>query len=277
VADRSESAPPGIDTRSPSIARMYDYFLGGKDNYAVDRAAAGRLLAVAPEIAEIARQNRVFLGRVVRFLAEAGVRRFIDIGTGLPTRDNVHQVAQHHAPETRVAYVDNDPMVLSHARALLADSPQTVVVDADLLDPDSVLEHPEIKAHMAAGEPVAILLIAILHFLADDDRPYEVVARLRDAMPPGSYLAISHVVSEDNPEALNTAQDVYRSFLKRTGDARRTRADVLGFFGDLELVEPGLVYVSEWHPDGADATVDAHGAPPPAEAAWIVGGVARKA
>jgi hypothetical protein len=269
VGDGTRRALPGVDVNSPSIARMYDYYLGGKDNYAVDRAAADRLLAVAPEIAELSRANRAFLGRVVRFLSEAGVRQFLDIGTGLPTQDNVHQVAQACAPDARVVYVDNDPIVLTHARALLAENPQTLVVDADLLDPVSILDNPRIRAHLDTGRPMAILLIAILHFLADDDRPYEIVARLRDAMPSGSYLAVSHVVSEVHPEALSTAQDLYRSFLKRTGDARRTREDVLGFFDDLELLDPGLVYVSEWRPDPADAALGA-------ERAWIVGGVARK-
>ncbi|MBC6470646.1 SAM-dependent methyltransferase [Actinomadura alba] len=269
VADGTERVPSGIDTTSPSIARMYDYYLGGKDNYAVDRAAADKLLALAPEIAEISRRNRAFLGRAVRFLAERGIRQFVDIGTGLPTQNNVHQVARTHAPGARVAYVDNDPIVLAHARALLTENGQTIVVNADLLDPDTILDNPAIRSYIDFDRPVAILLFAILHFFADDDRPYEIVARLRDAIPPGSYLALSHVVSEDHPEAIDAAQDVYRSFLKRSGDARRTRADILGFFDGLELVDPGLVYVSRWRPDESDGV-------PVAEDAWIVGGVARK-
>jgi hypothetical protein len=168
-----------------------------------------------------------------------------------------------------VAYVDNDPIVLAHARALLADNGQTIVVDADLLDPDTILGHPDIQRHIDFDRPVAILLIAILHFFADDDRPYEIVTRLRDALPPGSYLALSHVVAEDHPEAIDAAQDVYRSFLKRSGDARRTRKDVLGFFDGLELLDPGLVYVSRWRPSEKRG-------PTGAKDAWIVGGVARK-
>jgi S-adenosyl methyltransferase len=269
VAERNEWAPPGIDTSTPSIARMYDYYLGGKDNFAVDREAAGKLLAIAPEIAEISRQNRAFLGRVVRFLTAAGIRQFIDIGTGLPTQNNVHQVAQAHAPGARVVYIDNDPIVLAHARALLADNPQTVVVDADLLQPETILDHSAIREHIDFDQPMAVLMIAILHFFADDDGPYDIVARLRDAVPPGSYLALSHVVSEVNPQAIDTAQEVYRSFLKRSGDARRTRADILRFFDGLELADPGLVYVSDWRPDDADGTSDERDA-------WIVGGVARK-
>ena len=269
MTEGNDWAPPGIDTTSPSIARMYDYYLGGKDNFAVDRAAAGKLLAIAPEIAEISRQNRAFLGRVVRFLTEAGVRQFIDIGTGLPTQNNVHQVAQLYAPEARVVYVDNDPIVLAHARALLADNPQTAVIDADLLQPDTILDHPVIQQHIDFDRPVAFLLIAILHFFADDDRPYDIVARFRDALPSGGYLAISHVVSEVNPQAIDAAQEVYRSFLRRSGDARRTRADILRFFDDFELAGPGLVYVSDWRPDGTAPTADE-------KEAWIVGGVARK-
>jgi S-adenosyl methyltransferase len=269
VAERDEWAPPGIDTSTPSIARMYDYYLGGKDNFAVDRAAAGKLLAIAPEIAEISRQNRAFLGRVVRFLAAAGIRQFIDIGTGLPTQNNVHQVAQAHVPGARIVYIDNDPIVLAHARALLADNPQTVVVDADLLRPETILEHPAVREHIDFDQPVAVLMIAILHFFADDDGPYDIVARLRDAIPSGSYLALSHVVSEVNPQAIDEAQEVYRSFLKRSGDARRTRADILRFFDGLEPTEPGLVYVSDWRPDDAGRAADE-------KEAWIVGGVGRK-
>jgi hypothetical protein len=248
---------------------MYDYYLGGKDNFAVDRVAAGKLLAIAPEIAEISRQNRAFLGRVVRFLAEAGVRQFIDIGAGLPTQDNVHQVAQAHAPAARVVYVDNDPIVLAHGRALLADNPETIVVDADLLRPSTILEDPAVRAHIDFDQPVAILMMAILHFLADDDRPYDIVTAFRDALPSGGYLALSHVVSEIHPAAIDAAQEVYRSFLKRSGDARRTRADIRRFFGGFELTQPGLVYVSEWRPEEA-AAVRAE------KEAWIVGGVARK-
>jgi hypothetical protein len=267
VEDGGE-APIGVDVHTPSIARMYDYYLGGKDNFPADRAAADTLLAVAPEIATIARENRAFLGRAVRYLAgEAGIRQFLDIGTGLPTRNNVHHVAQEQAPDSRIVYVDNDAVVLAHARALLATDPRTVVVHADLLGEQPVTDLPEVRAHLDFDRPIALLLVAILHFISDDDRPFEVVARLRDALPPGSYLAVSHVVYEHNPEAIEQAEEVYRGFLHRSGQARRTREDVLGFFDGCGLVDPGLTYVTQWRPDRLVR--------PGAERVWIVGGVAR--
>jgi len=262
-------APAGVDASIPSIARMYDYYLGGKDNFASDREAADRLLAVAPEIVTIARANRAFLGRAVRYLAgEAGIRQFLDIGTGLPTQNNVHEVAQEEAPDARVVYVDNDQAVLVHARALLATDPRTVVVDADLLDPETITDHPAVREHLDFDRPVALLLVALLHFISDDDRPYEMVAKLRDALPAGSHLALSHVVYEHHPEAIEEAEEVYRSFLHRTGHSRRTRDDVRHFFGDWELIEPGLTYVTQWRATGPAPTDPAK--------VWIVGGVARK-
>lgn len=262
--------PAGIDASVPSIARMYDYYLGGKDNFASDRSAAERLLTIAPEIAVIARENRAFLGRAVRYLAgEAGIRQFLDIGTGLPTQSNVHEVAQGQAPNSRVVYVDNDPSVLVHGRALLATDPRTIVVDADLLKPETIIDHPAIREHLEFDRPIALLLVALLHFVSDDDRPYEMVARLRDAMPAGSYLALSHVVYDHHPEAIDEAEEVYRSFLQRTGHARRTREDVLGFFEGWGLVDPGLAHVTEWRPGDGRARMDP-------SIVWMVGGVARK-
>jgi len=262
-------APAEIDASVPSIARMYDYYLGGKDNFASDRNAADRLLTTAPEIVTIARENRAFLGRAVRYLAgEAGIRQFLDIGTGLPTQKNVHEVAQGEAPDARIVYVDNDPTVLVHARALLVSDPRTIVADADLLKPETILDDPAIRAHLDFDRPIALLLVALLHFVSDDDRPYDMVARLRDALPAGSHLALSHVVYEHHPEAIEEAEEVYRGFLHRTGHARRTREDVTRFFGDWELVDPGLTYVTQWRPTGP-ARID------PAKV-WIVGGVARK-
>lgn len=263
-------APNGIDARVPSIARMSDYYLGGKDNFASDRAAANRLLETAPEIVPIARANRAFLGRAVRYLArEAGIRQFLDIGAGLPTQDNVHQVAQREAPESRVVYVDNDQVVLVHGRALLATDPRTIVVDGDFLRPETIIANPAIHAHLDLDRPVALLLVALLHYISDDDRPYDLVARLRDALPAGSHLALTHVVYDHHPEAIDQAEDVYRAFLQRTGHARRTRADVERFFDGWRLVDPGLTYATQWRPDGPVWTDPSM--------VWIVGGVARKA
>jgi len=270
MTDDARPAPIGVDPRIPSIARMSDYYLGGKDNFASDRAAADKLLATAPEIVTIARASRAFLGRAVRYLAaEAGIRQFLDIGTGLPTQDNVHQVAQRAAPDARVAYVDNDQVVLIHARALLATDPRTIAVDGDLLDPGTIIGNPAVRAHLDFGEPIGLLVVALLHYISDDDKPYDVMARLRDALPSGSHLALTHVVTDHRPEAIDEAEEVYRSFLHRTGHARRTTADVARFFDGWEPVDPGLTYATQWRPDGPvredPATV------------WIVGGVARKA
>jgi hypothetical protein len=266
VADVNEQVPAGVDTSTPSIARVYDYLLGGKDNFSGDRAVAEQLREVAPDVEALANQNRAFLGRVVRYLAEQGIRQFIDIGTGLPTNNNVHQVAQAVAPDTKVVYVDNDPIVLAHARALLAENRNTVVVAGDLLRPEELLADPDLRATIDFDQPFAILLVGILYFFADADHPFDIVARLTAALPSGGYLALSHIVSDDSEDAITAAQEIYRSFLHRDGDARRTRAQVATFFDGLDMVEPGLVRVHDWR---ADATT---GEP----AAWMYGGVARK-
>jgi O-methyltransferase involved in polyketide biosynthesis len=267
VADMATRVPAGVDTSRPSIARVYDYFLGGKDNFACDREVGEQVRAAVPEVATMAAQNRAFLGRVVRYLAEQGIRQFVDIGTGLPTQNNVHQVAQTIAPDARVVYVDNDPVVLAHARALLAENPNTIAVDGDLRRPADILADPRVRGLIDLDQPVAFLMVGILYFLTDAERPADVVATLRDAMAPGSYLAISHVVSDDAPDALGAVQEIYRSFLRREGDARRTKAEVGTFFDGLELIDPGLVYVKDWHGDDT---------PDLSPVTWMVGGVARK-
>jgi O-methyltransferase involved in polyketide biosynthesis len=267
VADMATRVPAGVDTSRPSIARVYDYFLGGKDNFACDREVGEQVRAAVPEVATMAAQNRAFLGRVVRYLAEQGIRQFVDIGTGLPTQNNVHQVAQTIAPDARVVYVDNDPVVLAHARALLAENPNTIAVDGDLRRPADILADPRVRGLIDLDQPVAFLMVGILYFLTDAERPSDVVATLRDAMAPGSYLAISHVVSDDAPDALGAVQEIYRSFLRREGDARRTKAEVGTFFDGLELIDPGLVYVKDWHGDDT---------PDLSPVTWMVGGVARK-
>jgi O-methyltransferase involved in polyketide biosynthesis len=267
VADMATQVPAGVDTSRPSIARVYDYFLGGKDNFACDREVGEQVRAAVPEVATMAAQNRAFLGRVVRYLAEQGIRQFIDIGTGLPTQNNVHQVAQRVTPDAHVVYVDNDPVVLAHARALLAENPNTIAVDGDLRDPAGILADDGLRRLIDLDQPVAILMVGILYFVTDSERPFEVVATLRDAMTPGSYLAISHVVSDDEPEALTAVQEIYRSFLQREGDSRRTKAEVREFFDGLEMIDPGLVYVRNWHGDDT---------PDLSPVTWMVGGVARK-
>ncbi len=267
MAEAHQRVSTGIDTSTPSIARVYDYLLGGKDNFACDRVVAEQLRAAVPEVEIMAAQNRAFLGRVVRYLAEEGIHQFVDIGTGLPTQDNVHQVAQSLVPEARIAYVDNDPIVLAHARALLAENPNTIVVNGDLRDPKSILTDPDLTKLIDFTEPVAILLIGILYFFTDDDRPFDIVDELKSAMAPGSYLALSHVVSDDDLPGITRAQEIYRTFLPGKGDARRTRAQVQHFFDGLELSEPGVVYVRDWHGEEDSDT---------ARSMWMVGGTGRK-
>jgi O-methyltransferase involved in polyketide biosynthesis len=199
----------------------------------------------------------------VRFIAEQGIRQFIDIGTGLPTRDNVHEVVQSVTPDARVAYVDNDPIVLAHARALLADNPNTIVVAGDLRRPADILADERLRELIDIDQPVALLLFGILYFLTDDDEPQEIVRQLRNALAPGSYLALSHVVTEDSPEAFAQASRIYGSALHRPTAPSHPRESVLAFFDGLEMVDPGLVPVQDWHADESDTTSHT----------WMVGGV----
>ncbi|MFG2947199.1 SAM-dependent methyltransferase [Streptomyces adustus] len=253
-----------IDTSRPHPARIYDYLLGGKDNYEVDAQAGERLAAAAPEVRIGLRANRAFLRRAVRHVVGSGVRQILDIGTGLPTSPNVHEIAQEVAPDVRVAYVDNDPIVKTHGDALLSRSGTTSIVLADLRDPRAVVEHPDVRRVIDLDEPVALLLVAVVHFLTDAERPGQVVATLRDALPAGSFLVLSHATGDfaDRSEA----QAVYN---RATATLNlRTRAEVERFFDGFELLEPGLAQVPFWRPDG----------PPPARSDEIgfYGGVARK-
>ena len=244
--------PPEIDTSRPHSARMYDYFIGGKNHFAADRKAARQVLEHSPYVPTAARENRAFLGRAVRYLAaEAGVTQFLDIGTGLPTTNNVHEVAQRVAPSSRVVYVDNDPLVLAHARALLTSAPEgrTAYIQADFRDPAAILSDPATRDVLDFGKPVALMLVAILHFTPDEYRPAEVIATLLDALPSGSYLVASHLTTDYEEEATGAGQRVMRG----AGIAMQKRDSgefaKLAFSG-LELVPPGVVLVSEWRPDG---------------------------
>jgi O-methyltransferase involved in polyketide biosynthesis len=237
-------APDGVDTSVPNVARMYDYYLGGKDNFAADREAAERILKMFPETRSSAIENRAFLARTVRHVVDAGVRQIVDIGSGLPTQGNVHEIAHQMAPDTRVVYVDYDPIVCAHARALLTDGPQVSVVEADVRDPDDLLS--KLDGLVDFGRPVAFLLFAVLHFIPDAAEPYEIARKLRDASAPGSYLAISHA-RDAKPDMTPEALEVYE---KATASlALRTRAEIERFFDGYELVEPGLVYPEDWRPD----------------------------
>ncbi|MEV5828227.1 SAM-dependent methyltransferase [Spirillospora sp. NPDC052242] len=249
MASDEQLSDLGIDPNVPSVARMYDYYLGGKDNYASDREAADRVLAAMPYVLEFTRANRRFLSRAVTMLAERGVRQFLDIGSGLPTQENTHEVAQRVAPDSHVVYVDNDPIVLVHGRALLADGPRTTVLQADVLRPESIMEHPEVRERFDFSEPIAVLLLAVLHFVPDEARPGEIVARLLEPLAPGSHLVVSHgFLGKQDADKEGAVRDQYG----RTGAGDiipRTREELLGFFEGTEVLPPGLVPVSDWHPD----------------------------
>jgi hypothetical protein len=262
---------PEFDSTRAHPARMYDFLLGGKDHFEADRNAIAGLLKAVPTARTGARENRAFLGRAVRYLvAEAGIRQFLDIGSGLPTKNNVHEVAQSIAPASRVVYVDNDPMVLAHARALLTSHPEgrTAYIQADLRDPDAILRHPVVRDTLDLSQPVALMLVAVLHFFPDEDDPAGIVARLLAALPPGSYLVASQTTADyhDAGAAADGVEAVHQAgvaFQTRTADEFIKMA-----FTGLQLADPGLVPVSEWRPR-SDLR------PQPGEVGYY-GGVARK-
>jgi trans-aconitate methyltransferase len=242
---------PEINTHVAHTARVYDYWLGGKDNFPADHALAEAILEAVPSMRAMARANRAFLGRAVRYLAgEAGVRQFLDIGTGIPTAGNTHEVAQAVARDARVVYVDNDPIVLAHARALMTShvAGRTAFLAADLHQPDAILDDPALQSTLELDQPVALMLVAILMFLPDLEDPYGIVARLLEKLPSGSYLAISHPTADFDEPAMAGAV----AASKRSGIdlVPRSRAEVERFFTGLELVEPGVVPVTAWRPDG---------------------------
>jgi SAM-dependent methyltransferase len=238
-------APRGVDTNVPNIARMYDYWLGGKDNFAADRAAAEKIVEIsAGRVLRGVRQNRAFLNRAVRTAAAAGVRQFLDLGSGLPTQDNVHQVA---GPDARVIYVDYDPVVRVHGAAILAGVDRVAAIQADLRRPVEILESPEAKALIDFDEPVAILFVAVLHFVHDEYDPAALVAQYRDALAPGSHLILSHLSTDAFPEKMAQTERVYEG--SSAGLVARPRAEILRFFDGFELLEPGLVGPTEWRPN----------------------------
>ncbi|WP_319459667.1 SAM-dependent methyltransferase [Micromonospora sp. RTP1Z1] len=248
-----QDAPPSsrIDPTVPHAARRYDYWLGGKDNFAADRESGDAVAAAYPAIRTTVIENRRFMQRATRHLAEqAGIRQFLDIGTGIPTSPNMHEVAQRVASQSRVVYVDNDPIVLAHARALLTSAPDgaTAYVDADLRDPERILRDPDLRATLDLTRPVALMLVAILHFLPDGDDPYGVTRRLIEALPSGSYVTISHATTDLVPRhiAAAAAPSTTTSMIDM---AFRTRDQFASFFDGLELLPPGIIPVTEWRPD----------------------------
>ncbi|GAA4987130.1 SAM-dependent methyltransferase [Nonomuraea thailandensis] len=261
------TAPHGINPNIPHSARVYDYWLGGKDNFEADRRVAEQTMAAVPGIRESARNNRAFLGRAVRHLADLGVRQFLDLGTGIPSQGNTHEVAQERAPESRVVYVDNDPIVMAHARALLTSTPEgrTAYIEADVREPRSILEHPDALATLDFTQPIALVMVAILMHIPDADDPGRLVKTYAQALPPGSYLVLSHLTLDLIP------RQVADDYLKATGSQAmhrtpRTGEQIARYFEGFDLVEPGLVAVSKWRDEPLF----------PDEAAWMYAGVGRK-
>jgi hypothetical protein len=250
IAD-DDREPPKVDTSVAHIARVYDYWLGGKNHFAADREAGDEAVHAYPDMHMSVRQNRAFLQRAVRYLAGAGIRQFLDIGTGLPSADNTHEVAQAVAPESRVVYVDNDPIVLAHARALLTSSPEGVTgyLDADARETGTILT--EAGKLLDFGQPVAVMLIAVLHLIPEEDDPYQLVADLLAAVPSGSYLVVSHVASDlqrQSPGVNAAAARLSQVMFQRV--TARSQDQVLKLFNGLEILEPGIVPVQDWRPDG---------------------------
>ena len=278
MADKLGWMKPGTDdapsvelrTDVPHPARIYDYLLGGKDNFPVDRDASVEITGVWPNLPKSMRANRSFMQRVTQYLAaEQGIRQFLDIGTGLPTSPNLHEVAQAVDPGSRVVYVDNDPMVLVHARALLTSAPEgrTTYIDADLHDPQAILNAPNLRGTLDLDRPVALSLIAVLQFITDEDEAHAIIDGLMKHLAPGSFLALSTVTADSAPEEVTRGIAAYEA--RGIPERIRDRADVELLFGDLELVDPGVCLVHRWHPDAESAAV-------PDEHVHMHGGVARK-
>jgi len=263
-----EGVPPSrINTDQPSPARIYDYWLGGKNNYPVDRDVAETILAMAPTTRASIRENRDFLLRAVSFLAQRGIDQFLDIGCGLPFSPNVHEVAQRVIPQARVTYVDSDPIVRAHAQALMqsGDMEHIAVLHADARDPEAIIQHADTRRVLDFGKPVGVLLVALLHFIQDYDNPAQIISRLMREVPPGSYLVISHGTADFNPSGALEATESYRatsSYVPRTGAA------IESLFLGMPLEEPGLVPIAQW----PDPSVPAR-----AEEFGLYAGVARKA
>jgi SAM-dependent methyltransferase len=269
TAGESDWVPPGVDTRRANPARVYDYLLGGTHNFLADQDAARAILAVEPNTRPGVLANRAFLSRAVRFLAGEGIRQFLDIGSGIPTEGNVHEIARQAALGARVAYVDNDPVAVAHALAMLDGNTDAGITEADLRQPGQILADHEVRRLIDLARPAGLLLGMVLHFISDAEDPWRIVATLRDALAPGSYLVLAHLTNESRPTVAQATEKVYNRSVS-TEIHMRSRAEILRFFDGFYLVEPGLVYVPEWRPDSpADVPAD------PGQF-WCLVGVGRK-
>jgi hypothetical protein len=250
--ERPTWAPEDVDVERPSVARVYDYYLGGSHNFAVDRAFAERVLRVMPGTTTAAQANRAFLRRAVRYLCGLGIRQFIDLGSGIPTVGNVHEVAHGIDPATTVVYVDIDPVAYAHSRAILADNPHATVIRGDLRQPAEVLADPRLRAHVDFEKPIGILLVSVLHFVSDEERPADIVAGYASATVPGSHVVISHASVEGTTEASSEALNLYRR--SSTTVVTRSLEEVSGLVAGLGPVDPGVVQLTQWRPESPDET-----------------------
>ena len=270
MAGDPDWVPPGVDTKRANVARVYDYWLGGSHNFLADQDLARAITAVEPNARAGALANRAFLGRAVRFLTAAGIGQFLDIGSGIPTEGNVHEVAQQASPGSRVVYVDVDPVAVAHSKAILAGNAKAGIVDADLREPERILTHPTTRQLIDFGQPAGLLLAMVLHFIADAGDPWRIVATLRDALAPGSYLVLGHATNESKPAVAQAAETVYNRSVN-TGIHMRSRAEILRFFEGFELMDPGLVYIPQWRPDSPGDV------PSDPIKFWVLVGAGRKA
>ena len=242
--------PGGVDIDQPSVARVYDYYLGGSHNFEADRLFAAKVMAAVPDMRWVITENRAFLRRAVRFMLESGIDQFVDLGSGIPTVGNVHEVVAAVNPSGRVVYVDHDPVAIAHSRAILQDDPNTLVVAGDLRSPKHVLGHPDLRRLVDLGRPVGVLLNAVLHFVPDDAEAGGIVAELADTLAAGSFIGISHASADEMHDGAQRTESLYNQSVAAM--AMRSHAEVRALFGGLELVEPGVVKIPTWRPETPD-------------------------
>ena len=269
MAGEPDWVPAGVDTRRANIARLYDYLLGGSHNFLADQDVGRALAAVEPEVRAIARANRAFLLRAVRFLGTAGIDQFLDIGSGIPTVGNVHEVAQQANPDARVVYADIDPVAIAHSRTILAGRENAAIIEGDLREPEKILAHGDTRRLIDFSQPAGLLLVSVLHYVADADDPWGAVATLRDALAPGSYLVVCHGTTEGKPSVVQAANKVFNRSVATQSHAR-SRGEIMRLFGDFELLEPGLVHIPLWRPDFPTDV------PEDPSKFWCLAGVAQK-
>ncbi len=244
--------PPGVDTKRANVARVYDYWLGGTHNFLADQDVARAMAAVEPRMRAIAQANRAFLARAVRYLGDRGVDQFLDLGSGIPTSGNVHEIAQQANPGARIAYVDVDPVAIAHSKAILAGNENAAIVDADIREPEKILAHEAVGRMIDFSRPVGLIVLVVLHFISDAEDPWRIMAALRDAMAPGSYLVLGHATDDGSkPQVAQASETVYnRSVATRLH--LRHRAGIERLFDGFELVDPGLVYATMWRPNSPE-------------------------